>query len=162
MMPEMRFLFVCFGVSLILSYVWWCHLRAWILRARLFQIRDQLWDAMRAEGMLDHPAHRQMREVINSLIAAASTLNWIPFLIILVTNKDLRECLMSEPSVPVISRTQNKVGLCVADYLLRMTLTGRLLLMFAVVFNFAADLRRSIAEAAGAMARANAFCPTNP
>jgi hypothetical protein len=64
--------------------------------------------------------------------------------------------------VPEIRRAQTAVGLCIADYLLRMTLTGRFVLMFALIFNFAADLRRTIAKAAGAMAQANAFCPSNP
>ncbi len=146
---------------MVITYAWWCRFRAWILRARLFQIRDQLWDAMRAKKMLDDPTHIMMREVINSLISTASTLNWLSFLFIMITNKDFREFLISEPSVPEIRRAQLDIGFCIADFLLRMTLTGRLLLMFAFVLNITSDLRRTIADVATAMARANAFCPTN-
>jgi hypothetical protein len=109
MTPEIRFVLACFGISLILTYAWWCYFRAWILRVRLFLIRDELWDAMRGKEALDHPEHRQMREVINSLIAAASTMNWLPFLFILITNKDFQtlDLIRNKDSCP---KTAGKTG----------------------------------------------------
>src|SRR5258705_316114 len=99
MTPEIKFVLACFGMSLVITYAWWCHFRTLILRGRLFLIRDQLWDVMCAKGMLDDPAHLEMRNVINSLISAASTMNWLSFLFILVTNKDFQVVMRSEPKI---------------------------------------------------------------
>jgi hypothetical protein len=156
MSPEIRFVLICFGISLVISYTWWCHVRAWILRVRLFEIRDRLWDAARAADRLDDPAHREMREVLNSLIDLAPKLSWPTFLYLLATRDDLRAIIAADPKNPEVLMARNQVTLCIADYLLRMTLTGRFLLAFSVAFGFAADLRRFLARLAAVLAEPRA------
>ena len=44
-------------------------------RQDLFAVRNLLWDRMRECGQLDAPAHRQLRETINTLIRYAPVMN---------------------------------------------------------------------------------------
>lgn len=50
------------------TYLAWTRLRPWVLRQELFAIRDRLWMEALDADLLDHPAHRELREDINRLI----------------------------------------------------------------------------------------------
>lgn len=76
MSPAIQLIFATFVLSMTLSYAWWLRIRVWALRQDLFTIRDRLWDRMRAEGTLDHPAHRWYRNNLNSLIRFAPALSF--------------------------------------------------------------------------------------
>lgn len=75
MIPILVFMLSCLGISLALTYAWWTRYRVIALRQDLFSLRDELWDLMRAEGKLDHPAHRALRDHLNRLILIAPALS---------------------------------------------------------------------------------------
>lgn len=146
MSPNLQFLLACLGISLILTYALWCQVRPWILRQQLFAIRDDLWDAMRATGQLDHHDHRELRELINALIGVAGMLTWPTFLFLLITRGDFRLVVAPPSEIPEVNRTRLAVARCVAGYLLRATLTGRVFLAWAWVFGFTVPLWRFLAR----------------
>lgn len=80
MRPAVELLLACAGLSLSISYLWWVWWRVWVFRQDLFQIRDQLWDGMRAQGALDDPAYRECRRDINAMIRLAPVLSLFTFL----------------------------------------------------------------------------------
>src|SRR6266446_6459148 len=86
MSAEFRLLFWCSALALLVCYAWWSRFRVWVLRQDLFAIRDVVWDAMRAQGMLEDPAHREFREGINAMIRFAPDLTFFTVWRILVTN----------------------------------------------------------------------------
>ncbi len=162
MTPEIRFCLATFGISLILTYAWWCHFRAWILRAWPFEIRDRLWDAAHAQGELDDPEYRETRDVINSLIRAAATMTWISFLFILIADADFQAMNRLKPRMREVREARGAVNACIANYLLRMTLTGRVMLCTARIFDFAAELNRSLSGAAEAVVGSKIFTRSAP
>ena len=80
MRPAIELILACVGLSLSISYLWWVWWRVWIFRQDLFVIRDRLWDAVRAGGLLDDPAHRECRQDINAMIRLAPVLSLFTFL----------------------------------------------------------------------------------
>src|SRR5437016_4841231 len=64
-----------FILSLAITYAWWVRFRVWILREDLFEIREDLWHAMRNSGRLDDAAYRETRSSINALIRMAPWLS---------------------------------------------------------------------------------------
>jgi hypothetical protein len=117
------------GLSLVVSYAWWTKVRVWILRQRLFTVRDELWDTMREKGLLDSPAHVRVREGINALIHLAPAFSFV------VMAKILSDGVRQKP--PVTERIQvaeealQEAIVTVANYLFYSTLSG---LILAVIF----------------------------
>ena len=79
MMPELQLIIGTIMLAAVLSYAWWVSLRVWMLRQDLFSIRDDLWDAMKARGLLDDPAHREMRDALNAFIRVAPRFSVLTF-----------------------------------------------------------------------------------
>ncbi len=118
-----------FSLSSFLAYAWWTKVRVWMLRQDLFEIRDRLWDRMRAEGLLDHPAHRWYRNNLNALIRFAPALSWLLILTVLSHDTDLTPTLtglkVEHDELPKpVSEASEEVVNCIVRYLFRWTLTG--------------------------------------
>ncbi|WZP01220.1 hypothetical protein EP7_005616 (plasmid) [Isosphaeraceae bacterium EP7] len=106
---------------------------------------------------LDDPDYRALREVINDLISAASWLSGFTFIFMLATNRELLDVIRSEPSDKDVLIARQNVGLCIADYLLRMTLFGRIIWTLASLLKFGADLKGYVGGQAIRLIRTNAF-----
>src|SRR5438128_141697 len=114
-------------LSAVLSYAWWIRFRVWMLRQDLFMHRDRLWDSMRAEGRLDDPEHRRVRDDINALIRIAPLLSiWTIIRIFIEGPQTDRPEQGAAGDLP--HRTLEEAVLRVSRYLLFETLSGWVLL----------------------------------
>lgn len=144
MKPEYRFLFACFGLSVVITYAWWAKLRVWVLRQDLFAVRDHLWDEMAAAGRLDDPAYRDFRDAINSLIRLAPFLSILTVLRILFSREEFGPLLAESHDIHELSEVRNEVFVRVVRYLLLESVSGLALLGVAGAFGMASALRRAI------------------
>lgn len=62
-------------ISVALTYHQWAKLRVQFLRQTLFDVRNQLWDDVRAMGKLEDPAYQATRQFLNSLISICGYLS---------------------------------------------------------------------------------------
>lgn len=136
---------VILGAALVsagLSYAWWVKLRVWMLRQDLFRIRDEMWDAMRAKGLLDDPAHREARDSINTMIRVASSLSFFSILKLIESGLHAFRKISSDEELPLevrIARTEAFIR--ISQYLLYDTLTGLAILCVAYMFGHVALLK---------------------
>ena len=130
-------------LSSLLAYACWTKIRVWMLREDLFAIRDRLWDRMRAEGMLDHPAHRSYRNALNALIRLAPAISWMMILTIVFERVELtpismaREFDLEKLPTPVAEASRDAAH-CVLRYLFFWTLLG---LVLWIIFSILGQLR---------------------
>jgi hypothetical protein len=121
------------SLVVLVCYAWWSRFRVWVLRQDLFAIRDEAWDAMRAKGMLDDPAHREFREHVNAMIRFAPDLTFLTFCRLVMTNR--APAIKSKADIPAEIRAfRNRVFLLLARYLLFGSLTAWVLVSVALVF----------------------------
>ena len=125
-------------VSTGIAYLCWVHLRIILLRQRLFDIRDDLWDKARELFAFDDPAYREARTHLNTTIRIA---HWITLPVIAGT-------VPESASTPTFTKTTNpnlqkavddayqQYGECVVHYLMRHTLCGLFVLIAAHVYVF--------------------------
>ena len=133
-MIDWNLIFACFAISCLSTYLFWCWFRVWYLRQRLFMIRDELWDTMRAEGRLDDPEHREFREAINALIRVASSLSLVSSLYLLLSKeKDLRAMGHASEHKAILKARRDVFLLC-AKYLLLESIPGLLITAGLIVF----------------------------
>jgi len=123
----------CFLLSMVVTYGWWSYLRVWFLRQDLFTIRDELWDAMRAGGTLDLPAHRECRDSINAIIRVAPFLS--PLTVFRLFTIEVHHTEPDIRSMPAeVVRARNLVVLRVTRYLLCESLTGLRISLFLLTY----------------------------
>lgn len=133
-MIDWNLIFACFAISCLSTYLFWCWFRVWYLRQRLFMIRDELWDTMRAEGRLDDPEHREFRDAINALIRVASSLSLISSLYLLLSkDKDLKAMGHASDQKAILKARQDVFFLC-AKFLLLESIPGLLITAGLIVF----------------------------
>ena len=128
-----------------------------MLRQDLFAVRDELWDRMRAEELLDHPAHRWCRNNLNSLIRFAPVLSWWSILTLWLGSTNVTPDATAEEfdqgELPnPVSEADAKAAYCVLRYLFRWTLTGWVLL---AVFSVSGKLKECQSWIASAVTRAS-------
>jgi hypothetical protein len=134
MSPESRFLIGCFGISVVITYLCWVRFRVWSLRQDLFEIRDNLWDRMESEGRLDDPAHRELRDAINSLIRIAHFLSPLTILRILLNREKFSPLLALRENDELLKQTRAQVFVRVARYILLESASGWLVAVLAAAF----------------------------
>lgn len=144
MRPEIEIIAGCLILSLVITYAWWIHLRVWFFRQDLFAIRDELWDAVRAKGALDDPAHRDLRDAINSLIRIAPFLSLLTVIKILVDKTEIKPVLAENLNLSEITDAREKVFRRVVRFLLFETFSGWYVVAGAYVFGIAKWLRVSL------------------
>ena len=140
MSAEFRLLFWCSALALLVCYAWWSRFRVWVLRQDLFAIRDVVWDAMRAQGMLEDPAHREFREGINAMIRFAPDLTFFTVWRILVTNLTPSSTEETTATAEILwGRRMTFVRL--VRYLLFESIVGLIVVALALVFRMFALTR---------------------
>ena len=144
MRPEYRFLFACFGMSLVVTYAWWVRLRVWAFRQDLFAVRDRLWDEMRERGALHDPAYRDFRDSINSLIRLAPFLSILTVLRVLFSREEFGPLLAKSYGIERLSDVRHDVCVRVAKYILFESISGVTLLGVAGSFGMATALLGAI------------------
>lgn len=88
----------CLMLGATITYALWTRMRIWFFRQDLFTIRNDLWDNMRAKGVLDNVDHRQLRRCINSLIRSAPHLSISTVAFIVLASKESRRVI--SPNAP--------------------------------------------------------------
>jgi hypothetical protein len=121
----------CLGLSATVTYAWWSNLRVWFLRQDLFTIRDELWDAMRARGMLDSSAHRECRESINAIIRLAQFLSLSTVFRLFTIEVDRRES-SPDSMPPEVLEARKRVFRRICRYLLFESLTGWFFVLWTI------------------------------
>ena len=141
MSPELRLASWCSLLALLICYAWWSRFRVWVLRQDLFAIRDDAWDAMRAKGSLDDPAHREFRASINGMIRFAPDLTLFTVWRILVTDSAPESTGAVEvPNEIALARHEASARL--ARYLLFESIIGLALVATAIIFHMLTQTRR--------------------
>lgn len=143
MNPYIQLVIGCFGLSLVLTYAMWLHSRVWILRQDLFSIRDDLWMKMHKKNLLDHPAHREARSAINSMIRFAPLFNLFTLVVVLTSGLAFSRPRFDE--IDECSEAVNSVSRRVLHYAIYQTLTGWLLMILAKV----AAIRKLVTDKLG-------------
>ena len=130
------FILIFIGTTVLsasISYAYWTRLRVVLLRQRLFDIRDALWDAARTANGFDDLAYREARHRLNMAIKVA---RWISLPVVSGANLG--------PSGPATFATTNNQALqdaidkaysqfveCIVTYLMRHTACGVCVLVSA-------------------------------
>jgi len=133
MNPQIKIILSSFFLGLFVAYIIWLRWRVWILRQDLFEIRDQLWDKMRQEGKLGDSEHRIVRQTINGVIRVAPILSIITLVIALLSGLHGDSPNIHNSSA---KNALNKVIVRLARYIMFETITGLLLMAFALIFMF--------------------------
>jgi hypothetical protein len=121
--------YVLFGlgaamVSIGLAYICWTHLRVIMLRQRLFEIRDALWDDATALNGLADPAYRATREHLNGAIRIV---RWLSLPVIARANPS-PGFVVPKSEDPLLQEAIDRAYADCADaivhYLMRQTVCG--------------------------------------
>lgn len=124
MMTYILFVVGVFGLSSVVTYLWWINFRVWCLKQDLFEVRDRLWDVARAKGFLDADSYRDARRSINALIRLSPRLS-LPTL--LFTIRKASEAEADEPSaseIPEVRAAIRRSAEIVVWYVFNRTLSG--------------------------------------
>lgn len=144
-MPEIQFLLACFGMSCVITYAVWLRFRVWRFRQDLFSIRDRMWAEMLADGTLDDPSHRQLRDAINALIRLAPYVSLMTMLNILITRQEVfTATLVRRNDLPAVLEARRQVVVRTAKYLLLETISGVLSLGLFGAFGMAHAIYRAV------------------
>jgi hypothetical protein len=146
MNPVAQLIIGCLVLSAGVSYMLWLWVRIWWLREDLFQIRDDLWDAMYAKGQLDHPTHRAARLRINGVIRAAYLLG--PITVTIMAASNLRDSGNDwlDDAPPEVLEAVTKVTGRLGKYIAYQNLTGLSIAAVATVLSFQKVTRDVIAR----------------
>jgi len=137
------------GMSAVVTYLCWLRFRIWAFRQDLFSIRDRLWGEMLASGMLNDPAHRELRDGINALIRIAPLLSLITMLHILLKRQDIQAVISPQDRPAAVTMARMFVLGRTAQYLIGETLSGWVLICGFTLLGLAGDLKRFLGEKIG-------------
>ena len=119
-------------LSTVISYAWWIHLRVWLLRQDLFNIRDRLWEEVESRGMLQDPSYRETRDGINAMIRIAPLLSF-QFLAGILFGGTTQVPKEAEP-IPEVTKARIDAFMAIRNFMLCDTATGVILSIIAVVY----------------------------
>ena len=135
MMPEIQFLLGVFLLSSMVSYAWWVRFRVWMLRQDLFEIRDQLWIEMVEAGLVDHPDHRQLREVLNGAIRFAPRFS--VFSVARILDRNPRVAFIPNKESPeAVKQAFGRLMTCLGTYLIFHTMAGWVAIVTLSILGF--------------------------
>ncbi len=135
------YVMIFIGTSLIagcLSYACWTRLRVILLRQRLFDIRDHLWDEAQAYRGLDDPAYVEARHRLNAAIRLA---HWLTLPVI---SQSIDRTTNDAPTFTKSNNTNFQVAIetayddfaqCLVSYLMRQTACGISVTVAAICYN---------------------------
>lgn len=130
MNPFLQLILASFLLGTVVAYLWWVRVRVWILRQDLFEVRDGLWDQMRASGELGDPAHREFRDQLNALIRLAPTLSVMTVAHMVLTHERFESLLACRDRPEAIEQARQKVVTRLATYILFESLPGLIFVVF--------------------------------
>ena len=136
----------CTLVSLGVTYAIWSSFRVWSFRQDLFQIRDNLWDRMRACDAFSDPAYQEFRAGVNALIRIAPMLSIFTLIKLLLDRDEMHSLLRDSGHIPEIEAARGEIFQRTAQYLLRESLVGLVLTTIALIFGMAGLLKRAVAK----------------
>lgn len=123
---------VC-GLCLLIAHHRWEEIRLFLLRQKLFAIRDQLWEAAREQEGFDDPGYIEARERLNVLISSVHRLS-IPVLVYSVNRVPPAEQEIARSDLkPHIEVAYKEMGVAVFEYLILHTIMGVSLLAISFV-----------------------------
>jgi hypothetical protein len=149
MNASLRIIAACLGLSLLITYAWWVRVRVWVLRQDLFAIRDDLWDAMRANDQLTNPAYRDLRDGANSLIRLAPFLSVWTIARTILSRDDFRQLLVRDPHIVELDLARLAILRRIVRYLLFESLSGLVILAVTGVFGLSGMVVRRLQQRLG-------------
>lgn len=146
MKTEYQWIFGCVGLSFVVSYVVWMNVRVWLFRQDLFRIRNEVWDALLDKRMLQNSAHRDFRDVVNSLIRLAPILNIFTFMRLLfdMETADRIWKEKEDDSIDEILEARSRLIDRLVRYLLLETISGLIILATLAVFRLSKASRDAV------------------
>lgn len=137
----------CFVLSLIVTYAAWVKVRVVLLRQRLFEIRDGLFDEVLLLGALDDPGYRDARTRMNANIRFVPALS-IPVMYFLGNSYDgdgVPVVHSDNPDVQkAIDRARESMHRAIYRYVMRYTASGLLLSILLIALPRNRSKRRVI------------------
>jgi hypothetical protein len=146
MNPFLRISLACFGISLVVTYLWWVKIRVWRLRQDLFVIRDELWDAMRIDGSFSDPEYREFREGMNAVIRLAPVLSILTVIGIVLNRDEFRPFGSHIARKAPIAKARALAFSRITTYLLFETLTGLVIVGLALVFGLSMAFKKALSR----------------
>lgn len=126
---------------------WWTRIRVTHYREALFSHRDKLWDRARELGCHGDPAYRQARDILNWNIKAAESLSLTAMIYLLVKRTEPKLTLIKSNNEQLQSAIDQAYSSLVDQtwsYLFEDTLTGRVIILFAVLVNLKDEAWREL------------------